>query len=180
MDKLKRIEQNSAKLLKSFNLFNVAIDIELLAKKMNIILLKEDLEDSLSGFLVIKNRTKTVVINKHHHSNRQRFTLAHEIGHLELHADSSKESLFLEKRQIYNRNIISSTGTNRQEIEANYYAACLLMPEKLIKKHLKQENDSNFINDFNGDSNSIEELAKTFEVSTVAFSHRLSSLIVSA
>ena len=170
------ITKKTEQLLKENGLWSVSVQVDRLAKKLGITVLEKDLEDSLSGFLVVKNGVSTVVINKHHHSNRQRFTLAHEIGHWMLHADIEKEALFLEKKQIYNRNILSGAGSDLQEIEANRFAASLLMPETLVKESLNKEKE--FIFDFNGDSSTIEFLANQFGVSQIAFTHRLSSLLI--
>ena len=134
------------------------------------------MEDSMSGFFVIKNGKKTIVVNNSHHENRKRFTIAHELGHAILHAKDKEDSLFIDKKQVYNRNLKSAEGTNIQEIEANRFAACLLMPSETILEHIKNEGE--FFYDFSDDESSINYLAKKFDVSKVAMTHRLSSLLV--
>ena len=49
-------------------------------KKLRIRVEHEDLENDVSGFLVIKEGRSVIVLNKNHPLNRKRFTLAHEIG----------------------------------------------------------------------------------------------------
>lgn len=125
---------------KSFenNVFSLPIDPEQLAKDKGINVLFEDMEDSMSGFFVIKKSKKTIVVNKNHHKNRLRFTIAHELGHYILHAKRKRESLFIDKKQVYNRNLKSSEGTNIQEVEANRFAACLLMPRAVIMEYIEK------------------------------------------
>lgn len=53
---------------------------------------------------------------------RDRFTIAHEIGHLILHYKASGEASF------------NRYGRNRQEAEANAFAAALLMPAAQFAK----------------------------------------------
>ena len=61
----------------------------------------------------------------------------------------------------------SATGTEKVEIEANQFAAELLMPEALIKQALESE-------PFDIDDDSpIEELAKKFRVSKQALEYRI-------
>ena len=43
--------------------------------------------DELSGFVFIKDGVPIIGVNSLHHLNRQRFTIAHEIAHLQLHPD---------------------------------------------------------------------------------------------
>lgn len=67
------------------------------------------------------------------------------------------------------RNNNSSTGESYREIEANSFAAALLMPKKLLQKELI--NNTQKISDIK-----IKSLAKKFEVSTQAMSIRLINL----
>lgn len=83
----------------------------------------------------------------------QRFTVAHEIGHLVLHP------LGVLYRDV-------SFDGNRQETQANKYAAALLMPRKLVALAAQLvEYD-------------IRELARMFEVSEAAMEFRLKNLLI--
>ncbi|WP_460881211.1 ImmA/IrrE family metallo-endopeptidase [Pontibacter rugosus] len=61
---------------------------------------------------------------------RQRFTIAHELGHFVLHQKYSE--LFIDKEKPLFRNQESSTGEHKREKEANAFAAAILMPQFLI------------------------------------------------
>ncbi|WP_341536023.1 ImmA/IrrE family metallo-endopeptidase [Actinobacillus equuli] len=70
-----------------------------------------------------------MVINKFEPEYRQRFTIAHEIGHIILsHQGKSYRTNSSEK--------YSDTIARMNEISANNFAAQLIMPEKLVKDSL--------------------------------------------
>lgn len=62
-------------------------------------------------------------------SRRDRFTIAHELGHLFLHYVLPKKD---------GVKSFSRGGRNRAETEANVFAAALLMPEKHFKREYRQ------------------------------------------
>lgn len=66
-----------------------------------------------------------ITVNVHDNYHRQRFTLAHELAHCMLHADSLKHGR-LELRT-------SMTTEETREREANILAGEILIPEKLLK-----------------------------------------------
>jgi len=41
--------------------------------------------------LVVKNKEKHIIVNRGHHVNRRRFTVAHELGRLRLHYKQGDE-----------------------------------------------------------------------------------------
>ena len=83
---------------------------------------------------------------------RDRFTIAHEIGHFVLHSDLGKVQL-----------TASRENSNRAEWEANWFAANFLMPEKIFREKSAE-----------GLSNA--QLADCFDVSEAAIEVRKSSL----
>jgi Zn-dependent peptidase ImmA (M78 family) len=56
---------------------------------------------------------------------RDRFTIAHELGHYVLHYLYAKQVL----KQNLTKVIAQRYGSGREETEANLFAACFLMPE---------------------------------------------------
>src|SRR5205807_1445307 len=97
-----------------------AIDVLAIAQRYAHIV-PEHLPDELSGMLIplpqpVKDKSWAIVYNADHAYVRQRFTVAHELGHLLLHgyttphADSNFRVRF--------RDAESSTGSVREEIEA--------------------------------------------------------------
>ena len=63
---------------------------------------------------------------------RKRFAVAHELGHWELHKKISQIFTCTEK------DFLAKYKGSPEEIEANYFAASLLMPEKLFKKNMRK------------------------------------------
>jgi Zn-dependent peptidase ImmA (M78 family) len=125
-------------------------------------------DDDLSGMIYIKDGIPIIGVNSLHHPHRQRFTIAHELGHLELHREMITSKVHVDKDfPVLMRDPKSATGTEKLEIEANQFAAELLMPEALIKQALESK-------PFDIDDDSpIEELAKKFRVSRQALEYRI-------
>jgi Zn-dependent peptidase ImmA (M78 family) len=124
--------------------------------------------DDLSGMIYIKDGVPIIGVNSLHHPHRQRFTIAHELGHLELHREMITSEVHVDKDfPVLMRDPKSARGTEKVEIEANQFAAELLMPEALIKQALESEP---FDID---DDRPIEELAKKFRVSRQALEYRI-------
>jgi Zn-dependent peptidase ImmA (M78 family) len=165
------IEKVAQTLLEKNDVNTWPVDInKIISTCENMQLIPKDLEDSESGFLVVKNDISVVVINQNHHKNRQRFTAAHELGHYSLHCKDDKDKIFVDKRRTYNRNNISSQGTDNLEIEANTFAAMILMPEKFINDYIANHD----LEDFNEEG--VCRMAEEFQVSNQAMSIRLSKL----
>ena len=120
----------------------------------------------------IKDGIIIIGVNSLHHPNRQRFTIAHELGHLELHRDMITSNVHVDKNfPGLMRDAVSATGTESIEIEANQFASELLMPRLLIEQALAGKQ---FDID---DSGPIEELAKKFKVSKQALEYRIRNRI---
>ena len=132
-------------------------------------LLYGELETVVSGMMVSREDSSSViVVNKEHHENRQHFTIAHELGHYFLHRNSSP--IFVDSTTaVFYRDPSASEGTKLQEIEANAFAAELLMPEEEVRKR--------FVAPLTlMDMHEIDHVAAVFEVSTTALTHRLTRL----
>lgn len=102
-------------------------------------------------------------VNASHSQSRQRFTIAHELGHLSLHGDAEYH---FDQKILY-RNDVSSRATDEAEIEANQFAAELLMPEPLLSKD---------VDGLELDDVEIEQLARKYQVSVQAMTIRLTVL----
>ena len=126
------------------------------------------LPDDLSGFLVHEDGNSVIGVNTRHSKPRQSFTIAHELGHFLLHPTSN----FIDRKLIYFRNSRSSEATDMREIQANEFAANLLMPIRFINDATK--NSTVDIED----EQLIGELAARFGVSSQALAFRLMNLHV--
>jgi len=138
------------------------IKIGSIAKDFGAVVKSATLDTGISG--EIKNTDGEVVIriNRHDSKPRQRFTLAHEIGHLLLHKDRIGDGIV---DDILYRSSLSDT----LEAQANRMAADLLMPSHLLDKCL--EKHSNLDAELR-----YEAVASEAEVSTTALKIRLGKL----
>lgn len=83
---------------------------------------------------------------------RKRFAVAHELGHFELHTDSQLILCTEEDMYVWNE-------TEEQELEANEFAANILMPEEIFKCYLKNEAPN---------METVKELAQEFRTTLTA------------
>ena len=128
-------------------------------------------DEELSGMIFVKDGVPVIGVNSLHHPNRQRFTIAHELGHLELHREEIGSTVHVDKSfNVLMRNAVSATGKDKLEREANQFAAELLMPQSAISDALAgKEFDID-------DTAPVEALAKKLRVSRQALETRIRSL----
>jgi Zn-dependent peptidase ImmA (M78 family) len=143
------------------------VDVFKLAEAYKIKIIKAELPDNISGML--HKESHVIFVNKKDPDNRQRFTIAHELGHFfmstitGIHVDKQVGFVFRDDK--------SNKALYTSEISANKFAAELLMPTACIateiKKLLKQALSVEEI---------IDKLSKKFEVSELAMSYKLKNL----
>lgn len=127
--------------------FGVKVYSAGLATDVSGVLMRDKQYGAPSGFVIFVDRDEPSV--------RQRFTAAHELGHFVLHRDLIGD-------RLEDNYLLRSSGlSNRQEVEANKFAADLLMPWKLINAAMANRRYSP------------RELADLFKVSELAISIRL-------
>jgi Zn-dependent peptidase ImmA (M78 family) len=152
-------------------MLRVPVDVELVAHRLKLRTEAASLGENVSGLLVVEKGHGVIGYNTTQALVRQRFTIAHEIGHFVLHRHDDPSALFIDTHYIvYRRDAQSSTGEDRREIEANRFAAALLMPATLLQTEI-QKKPLDF-----GDEEMLTDLASKFQVSTQAMSIRLSNL----
>ncbi|WP_026506790.1 ImmA/IrrE family metallo-endopeptidase [Butyrivibrio sp. MC2013] len=119
------------------------------------------------GFALKKDNDIIVYTNSSSRLSREIFTLAHEIGHVVLHLNDVKS--FIDDSMT-----IADRSDDEREREANYFAACLLMPVDEIDKFIDLE-----LPDFEKNSISAMDIARMmseFNVSYEMVLNRLESL----
>lgn len=165
----KKVEKKAIEILEELNINQLPIPVEEIAQKRGLSIKLYDLGTDVSGVLVIDTGKGTIGVNLNEPKIRQRFTVAHELGHYELHKQET--GLFIDRGfAVLFRNQQSSTGEERREQEANAFAAALLMPEKLLVNEIKNRNFDLT------DEDSMRELAKLFSVSALAMTYRIANL----
>ncbi len=144
------------------------VPVEDMAQLAGAMLVYESLSGPLSGMVQRRSDGTAVIgINKDHSKTRRRFTIAHEIGHILLHAE---EQLHVDERYPFAlRDDRSSLAIDAREIEANQFAAALLMPEQFLRadvlERLAQDSEEE-----------TAALARRYGVSAHAMAIRLSVL----
>ena len=169
---LRTARQQGEALAEAMNFKKAPVDVEKVAERLRLKLVYMNLGDDVSGLLISKGDSSVIAVQETNHPNRQRFTIAHEIGHFFLrHQFDPGEHVHVDRGHLITpRNSRSSTGADPKEIEANQFAACLLMPSSLLSRRIK-EFKAESLRDYH-----VSKLAEEFEVSEQAMTIRLSTL----
>lgn len=182
MPPLSRAVREARRVLAKERVRRPAVNVERIARRYARVI-ERDLPTAVSGMLIPLNRGSTaatwaILINEDDAPVRQRFTIAHELGHLLLHrftiphADTGFKIRF--------RDSVSSEGRVREEIEANEFAAELLMPRDLVHQALESEELDYADDSSQGESvfaALVAQLSNKFNVSRQAMTVRLSALL---
>lgn len=154
---------------------SIPVNVEWLAKNLGVEIKKDDLEEaSLSGFAVQKHGKRFIGVNSLESPARQRFTIAHELGHLFLH---KSDTVSYDKGSVMLfRDSHGSDGSDSKEVEANKFAAELLMPADNLREDLATEEPFDLVNHDPSADAIIKKLADKYGVSEQAMSIRLTTL----
>ena len=163
--------RRAEQLLREASIIAPPVPVEQLAERMGAVVRYVPFDGQMSGLLHRSEDGNGAVIgvNSRHSTVRQRFSIAHELAHLVLHdpAFQIDQHAFVSFRDSK-----SSSATDPHEIEANQFAAALLMPEALLRKCVDQLGENADVEE------SIGRLAQQFDVSAQAMTIRLTSLRV--
>jgi hypothetical protein len=178
MPPVSRAARMARRVLEAEGVTRPAVPVDKIASKYALIVW-EDLPDDISGMLVPVPKAVgpkwVIVVNATHASVRQRFTVAHELAHVLLHKYTSPHADG--RVQVRFRDEDSARGSNHEEIEANQFAAELLMPENIVRSWAERINfDLADDSDDEKAMTAIESLAKRFQVSVQALSFRIANL----
>lgn len=164
-----RAEADAARLRFEYTDGELPVRVEEIARQLGVTLVVETLDRNVSGLLFRQGEDKAIGVNAAHPVVRQRFTIAHELGHLRLHPG---KELILDHVRVNLRDDVSSHGTDREEREANAFAAELLMPTSEVASQVRRVLDRGGTTD----SRFIADLALLFDVSEQAMEFRLVNL----
>jgi Zn-dependent peptidase ImmA (M78 family) len=121
------------------------VDPVYIARKVGVSVINAELDTDILGALVKRaGRQPTILLNEKDNEHRRRFTCAHELGHFVRRSPSwsSQDGPYMtleaseaaEYETVDLRSQASSEGTNPEEIYANEFAACLLMPGDQVRR----------------------------------------------
>ncbi len=170
MSKLRNVDPvaSARAVLAQFEIKSAPTPVEKIAKGLGAQIRFAPLDQELSGMIHIKDGVPIIGVNSLHHPNRQRFTIAHEIGHLQLHREMITSAVHVDKGfPALMRDERSAAGTEQIEIQANQFASELLMPQPMITEALAGDQF-----DIDDDAR-FEQLAKKFRVSQQALQYRI-------
>ncbi|MCB1129553.1 MAG: ImmA/IrrE family metallo-endopeptidase [Verrucomicrobiae bacterium] len=169
MIRWKLIKDTAGQLLNQLSITEPPVNIEAVARQQGILLTSAAEKDDVSGFLLREPGCPAVIgVNSNHHPWRQRFTIAHELGHLLLHG---RTELHVDRLVVKLQDRRARGGNNEDEMEANRFAAEILMPEEFLRADLKNLGSVSVDNE-----QVIEDLSRRYEVSKQAMTIRLTSL----
>lgn len=157
-----RADEAAERLLREFGVDEAPIQPDAIAEGLGAIVVTQELEPDVSGMLVRESDGLIIGVNKHHAPVRRRFTIAHELGHLELHRG---RVLILDTPV---RVDFRDGASSQEESEANRFAAALLMPQEMVVRAAAgASRDPDQL---------IKSLARKFQVSPAAMGYRLINL----
>lgn len=160
-------ERHAIVVLEEAGVTNLPVPVGEIAISRGADVTYEAYEGEVSGMLYRFDDHAVIGVNSTHAPTRQRFTVAHEIGHLEMHKG---QPLFIDRFARVNwRN----GESNNEEIEANQFAAELLMPREFVAREVERMLEKRRAIDAR---TLAAQLAKTFEVSPQAMEYRLANL----
>ena len=161
-----QIERRAKEILVQHGLYAVPVDPVNLASKLGITVHNAKFADnSLAGLIAKRGDHAQILVEQSDPPYRKRFSIAHELGHHFMHLPNDGQivdkrvDMFREKQPT----AAAWSEQRNREIEANWFAAALLMPEELVRERWA-ENPSVIV------------LARLFNVSEEAMGYRIDAL----
>lgn len=167
MYNVKHAQAVAMNVLHEHGITDAPVDVVALAEQSNIRVVYQELKDEISGMLVQTAEETVIGVNARHHPNRQRFTLAHELAHFHLHPHTP--TVYVDGMMVHFRG--EDVGhAEPVEVEANAFAAALLMPEDFLRRDLQNRTIDIF------DETAVRRVAQHYKVSVQALTLRLMQL----
>lgn len=160
------IEKQVSKVLRSTGMGSVPVSLRTIADKYSV-KIRYAPSKEFSGLLLRKNGVAYIGVNNKESELRQRFTIAHELGHLFLHTN---DDAFIDHINHRDNSYGVGIKRSRQEIEANAFAAALLIPLKHLVQDFKEMKGDDL------EDRDIERLAHKYQVSKEAMTYRILNL----
>jgi Zn-dependent peptidase ImmA (M78 family) len=117
-------EAEAQSLLQAAGVDGVPVAVEALARSLGLQVVYQPLEDEVSGLLYRDGKTQVIGVNSRQAATRQRFTIAHELGHWRLHKGRD-----VRVDRAVRVNFRHERLWDQEEGQANAFAAALLMPQ---------------------------------------------------
>ena len=175
--------QLAEELIEKYGISEPPVPIEVIAAGEGAAIARNHFDGPQSGFaLRSESGEKVIGVNTATSPRRQRFTIAHELGHLllqhegDLILDYEVRAHFRTEQALHlnRRDATSSLATNAEEIEANRFAAEILMPKHMVFAEARAALAAKEM----GRESLIRKLAAAFNVSPEAMGYRLVNLTI--
>ena len=160
------VERRAKEVLTQHGLYSVPVDPVLLANRLGVTVNNAKFsDDTWAALLAKRDNTTRIFVEQSDPPYRKRFSIAHELGHHFLHLLNEGEivdkrtDMFREKEP----DVGSMSEERMREIQANWFAAALLMPEDLVRVEWLR-------------NPSLRPIAELFNVSEEAMGYRLDTL----
>lgn len=163
---MSRADKAARVLAEDLELFSLPVDPEKAARELGALVVHQPVDSELSGMLLRREDQVVIGLNPSVDKPRQRFALAHLVGHLHLHR---RRELILDTVARYSHGNLPSMPTDREEVEANRFAAALLAPENIVRRMAAEA-------DFRTAAQLVDLLAPRFGLTKTAMAYRLMSL----
>lgn len=161
-----QVERCAKEVLIQHGLYSVPVDPVDLANKLGVTVHNAKFaDDSLAGLIAKRGGSAQILVEQSDPPYRKRFSIAHELGHHFLHLLKDghiidrRVDMFREKQPT----AAARSSHRNREVEANWFAAALLMPEDLVRLHWAE-------------NPSVTVLARIFNVSEEAMGYRVDAL----
>lgn len=164
---IENISDITQKIINDLKSKEFPIPIVKIMKELNFLVGMQELEDNLSGYIVISEdivkkfgRDKLICVNSKDSLGHQRFTIAHELAHFLFDFNP------VQSNEYYNT-YRTDDVEDQSEQRANKFAANLLMPEEQFRTKYEE---------LRYDDDKLTKLIKYFEVSKKAVLLRIGEL----
>ncbi len=164
-----RAREAANDLLQELGVEKPPVPVERIARRIKAEVRYEPFDGELSGMLIREGKRVIIGVNASHPKTRQRFTIAHELGHMRLHDE--QPPVHVDRGfPVRRRDTRSSQAVDVNEMEANGFAAELLMPAAMLERDLEGKDP-----DYEDDELT-RQLANRYKVSLQAMAVRLATL----
>lgn len=127
------------KILRDTMSIDTPVDLNVLVSSLGgKIIYKDGMEENMEALIRKKGESFEIILDQNKNNSRQRFSIAHEIGHLFLHMGFLVNQEKWNKTNDYADSVYYRFGYSTEEYEANEFAACLLMPADEFRKVAKE------------------------------------------
>lgn len=122
---------------------NKPVPVREIALAIDIHEIREEMLEGLDGCLVVTEAKAEglILLNKNQTEARKRYTIAHEIGHYvnPMHRSSSPEGFRCSRNDMLVNHASPGDPHAKMELEANQFAAELLMPDLWVRRFLRSK-----------------------------------------